>query len=227
VADPFPANCANSLPPATVLIDDGSVDDVTTGLSLAGCPQTSQSNGGNFSWHPNFDTNLQPIGLVDLHQLGTGYGGHMLFTHLEDLWKTPPTSNGAAPPSGLISETNNIDNQVEIAAHRAGIQALDERYAFANHEVCAPGSPYVNNALSGAPESFHPNIAGYTKLVTDLADALADPALLVPPPPYKSPQDPRPGTPNAAVARQLLTLFPRAADIQRHRVRTQPVQPEQ
>jgi lysophospholipase L1-like esterase len=84
VADPFPATCTNSLPADTVLIDDGSVDDVSTGLNLAGCPQASQSNGGNFSWHPNFDTNLQPIGLVDLHQLGTGYGGHMLFTHLED-----------------------------------------------------------------------------------------------------------------------------------------------
>jgi lysophospholipase L1-like esterase len=84
VADPFPATCTNSLPVGTVLIDDGSVEDVSPGLNLAGCPQASQSNGGTFSWLPNFDTNLQPIGLVDLHQLGTGYGGHMLFTHLED-----------------------------------------------------------------------------------------------------------------------------------------------
>jgi lysophospholipase L1-like esterase len=83
-SDPFPGTCTNTLPSGTVLIDDGSADGVTTGQNLAGCPQTSQSNGGSFSWHPNFDTNLQPIGLVDLHQLGTGYGGHMLFTHLED-----------------------------------------------------------------------------------------------------------------------------------------------
>jgi lysophospholipase L1-like esterase len=487
VADPFPATCTNSLPAGTVLVNDGSVDDVTAGLNLAGCPQASQSNGGTFSWLPNFDTNLQPIGLVDLHQLGTGYGGHMLFTHLEDPaykqwggtaewdltasydvydvavfvpglgaagtlsytiydsrghqvgqpisvdqanytnqwvnlgrfylgpgakvtttnivpggdgttdvafdavaftpvasyaalgdsyssgvgvgsanydqgtntstnqclrsadsyarqygtahgypgvltvhlacsgavttdltttnkygepaqisaipkharlvtvtiggndvgfadvlkqcltpdpnWKgcesfyTQNNTDPAKPPVNvdytisnlepklenvynliraqvptatiialtypsifaptsvascvgptvlglpaqdiewLISETNNLDNQVEIAAHRAGIQALDERYAFAGHEVCAPGSPDVNNALSGVPEAFHPNIAGYTKLAADLAAALADPALLVPP--YKSLLDPRPGTPNAVVARALLTLFPR------------------
>lgn len=84
VTDPFPATCSNSLPADTVLIDDASVGDVTTGLNLAGCPQESQSTGGSFAWDPDFDSNLQPTGVIDLHQLGSGYGGHMLFTHLED-----------------------------------------------------------------------------------------------------------------------------------------------
>ena len=486
VSDPFPATCSNSLPAGTVLIDDGSVSGTTTGQNLAGCPQSAQSNGGSFSWLPNFDTSLEPVGLVDLHQLGTGYGGHLLFTHLEDPsnkqwggtaeWNlsadydvydvsvfvpglaaagtlsytvydgrgnqvggpiavnqgnytnqwvdlgqfflgpgskvtttnvvpggdgatdvafdavafipvpsyaaigdsyssgvgvgsanydpaTDTSSNqclrsadsyarkyGAAhgypgvltvhlacagavignlttagqysepaqisaiprharlvtvtiggndagfegvlthcltpgnaceadyatgnnntdPAKGLvnedylinnleaqlenaynriraraptatiiavtypsifqptttqrsclfqtvlglsaqdiewlISETNYLDNQIEIAARRAGIQALDERYAFAGHEVCA-GTPWVNGALSGVPEAFHPTIDGYTQEATDLAAAVANPALLVRP--YKSLRDPRPGTPSAAVALNLLSSFPR------------------
>jgi lysophospholipase L1-like esterase len=474
--DPFPGTCSNALPADTVLIDDGSVGDTTTGLNLGGCPQESQSTGGSFTWDPNFDSNLQPTGVVDLHQLGTGYGGHLLFTHLEDAsdsafggtaewdlsadydvfdvsvfvpglgaegtlsyyiynsrgqqvggpvpvdqdnydnqwvylgryylgpgskvtttnvvpdgdgttdvafdamaftpvasyaalgdsyssgvgtgnydpdsnvpggdqclrspesyarqfgegngypdvltvhlacsgaviddlttdsnYGEPPqidaiprhaslvtvtiggndagfgpvlqhcltpgngceadyTQNNAAnedviingleprlesvfsairarvpaariialtypsifEPTAvgpsclfgtglglsaqdiewLISETDNLDNQIERAAQQAGISSLDERYAFADHEVCT-GDPWVNGALSGPPEAFHPTADGYTQEATDLAAAVASPALLVPP--HNTLRDPQFGTPNGPTARRLLALFP-------------------
>ena len=64
----------------------------------------------------------------------------------------------------------------------------------------------MNGALSGPPEAFHPTADGYTREATDLAAAVANPALLVPP--HNTLRDPQFGTPNGPVARRLLALFP-------------------
>ena len=108
----------------------------------------------------------------------------------------------------LISETNNLDNQIVTAGRNTGISVLDERYAFAGHEVCSTGGQWVNGALSGIPEAFHPTIDGYRQEATDLGNALANPnpTLFVPPLDAQG-RGPRPGTPNATVARGILNVL--------------------
>lgn len=70
VADPLPPVCQHQLPAGTVV-----VDDTPDGKNLVGC--NGFPSGGSFTWRPG------PLGQIDLHQLGAGFRGRLLFTHLE------------------------------------------------------------------------------------------------------------------------------------------------
>jgi len=79
VANPHPPVCSLDLPAETLVIDEQPTD-----INLAGCPTPSAwQNSGTFTWTPNTDSAGAAIGLIDLHQLGVGFGGRMEFTHLE------------------------------------------------------------------------------------------------------------------------------------------------
>jgi hypothetical protein len=78
VADPLPPVCESTLPLAAIVVDDEA-----SGLNLAGCRREGRRSGGSFRWLPNSDSLGAPLGLFDLHQLGAGFGGRMLFTHTE------------------------------------------------------------------------------------------------------------------------------------------------
>ena len=85
-ANPFPSVCDQSGLPyglAAPLI----VDDNTAETNLAGC-RTPAADAA-MTWTPDIDPNGGPFGDVDLHQLGTGYGGRTMFTHLEDPANAP------------------------------------------------------------------------------------------------------------------------------------------
>ena len=139
----------------------------------------------------------------------------------------PPTTSGSTCPittglglaaqdaEWLISETHHLDNVIARAVNpfiipgTATTLALhDERYAFAGHELCstAPGGAYANgltlNGTTPAPESFHPNPAGYQKEAGDLPDTLLGNW-----PHYSDLRDPPPGTPDLASARIMLGLL--------------------
>ena len=86
---PEPPPPSNPVPPVCTLDSSLSgsivVDDEATGagspdVNLAGCPATPGNwrNGGTFT--ATFGT----VGMVDYHQLGAGFGGHMFFTHPAD-----------------------------------------------------------------------------------------------------------------------------------------------
>lgn len=84
---PHPASC--SLDTAHVH-DEGSgapviVDESQSQppLNLAGCGSSNWSQGGAFSMHYGTDASGNPVGAIDTHQLGVGFGGHVLFTHTE------------------------------------------------------------------------------------------------------------------------------------------------
>ncbi|MFE9421729.1 RHS repeat-associated core domain-containing protein [Kitasatospora sp. NPDC006697] len=53
-------------------------------LNLVGCANPNWSQGGTFGY--SFGTNSAgaPLGAIDTHQLGVGFGGHILFTHTVD-----------------------------------------------------------------------------------------------------------------------------------------------
>ena len=64
------------------------VDDEPNRLNLQGCGGANWSNNGTFTYTYGTNSAGDPIGAIDTHQLGTGLGGRVLFTH---------TENGANP----------------------------------------------------------------------------------------------------------------------------------
>jgi lysophospholipase L1-like esterase len=84
----------------------------------------------------------------------------------------------------LINTTAHLDNVIVDAANQAGIQVLDERYAFAGHELCS-ATPWVNGLLDSLQNldrssSFHPNASGQAQLAADLSAFLTTPAAATP-----------------------------------------------
>ncbi|MEV6443061.1 RHS repeat-associated core domain-containing protein [Amycolatopsis sp. NPDC051716] len=60
------------------------VDDEPSRLNLQGCGAANWSDNGTFSYSYGKNTAGDPIGAIDTHQLGTGLGGRILFSHTED-----------------------------------------------------------------------------------------------------------------------------------------------
>ena len=86
-ADPYPPECQldASQVPSTASGAPIIVDDLQTpSQNRQGCGSFNWSNGGTFTMTPGTNSSGDPIGNIDLHQLGVGFGGHILFTHSED-----------------------------------------------------------------------------------------------------------------------------------------------
>ncbi|MER7707803.1 RHS repeat-associated core domain-containing protein [Kitasatospora sp. NPDC097605] len=67
---------------APIVVDDAQTQPP---LNLVGCGATSTwSQGGTFSYGYGTNAAGDKIGAIDTHQLGVGFGGHVLFTHTED-----------------------------------------------------------------------------------------------------------------------------------------------
>ncbi|QYN26418.1 transglycosylase SLT domain-containing protein [Amycolatopsis sp. DSM 110486] len=60
------------------------VDDQPSRLNLQGCGSANWSDNGTFTYTYGTNGAGDPIGAIDTHQLGTGLGGHILFSHTED-----------------------------------------------------------------------------------------------------------------------------------------------
>jgi hypothetical protein len=104
--NPFPSVCNPPAPPSG-LPGAAIVDDNTAETNLAGC--NTPSAAGAMTWTPNTDSNGGPFGDVDLHQLGTGYGGRTMFTHLQRPSNSKWGGTMTWAPSGLdFGEPYNI-----------------------------------------------------------------------------------------------------------------------
>jgi lysophospholipase L1-like esterase len=80
-SNPHPADCnlaSTDVPAGSVVVDDEEPD-----VNLAGCPSppTAWTNAGTFTATFAQDSSGQPVGAIDWHQLGVGFGGHIWFTH--------------------------------------------------------------------------------------------------------------------------------------------------
>ena len=86
----------------------------------------------------------------------------------------------AAAPVTVVTSQNQLnlirgvitrlDTVIKQAAAAEWVTVIDEENAFAGHEMCT-ADPWVNNIVGGVnaqDESFHPNVAGYTKEAADL-----------------------------------------------------------
>ena len=84
-----PANPTQNPPTCsqdTSKVPSGSivVDDEPNRLNLQGCGGANWSSNGTFAYTYGTNSAGDPIGAIDTHQLGTGLGGRVLFTHTEN-----------------------------------------------------------------------------------------------------------------------------------------------
>ncbi len=87
VADPHPPTCTlvSDVVPSGPAGPPIIVDEQTTpGLNLVGCAPSNWSSDGTFTYSYGTNSAGDPIGAIDTHQLGAGFGGRILFTHTED-----------------------------------------------------------------------------------------------------------------------------------------------
>ena len=68
------------VPSNAVIVDD----QPSSPTNLMGCGASNWSSNGTFTYTPGTNSNGDPIGNIDTHQLGSGFGGRILFTHTED-----------------------------------------------------------------------------------------------------------------------------------------------
>jgi RHS repeat-associated protein len=80
--DPDPPTCnqdTSVVPSGSIIVDD----ETSPPLNLQGCSGENWSSKGTFTYTYGTDSAGDPIGAIDTHQLGTGLGGHILFSHTE------------------------------------------------------------------------------------------------------------------------------------------------
>lgn len=79
---PNPPSCTvdrSKVPGNAIVVDDQNGQN----LNLQGCGSASLTTGGSFSYAYGTNAAGDPIGAIDTHQLGSGLGGHILFSHTE------------------------------------------------------------------------------------------------------------------------------------------------
>lgn len=142
-----PANPTQNPPTCsqdTSKVPSGSiiVDDEPNRLNLQGCGAANWSSNGTFTYTYGTNSAGDPIGAIDTHQLGTGLGGRVLFTH---------TENGANP--ALINTgvwTPNLPSlqyyKVKLHLPGLGAEATNVVYNINPGGGVAPWKIRVNQA---------------------------------------------------------------------------------
>lgn len=72
----YAAQCNSQLSPAAIIIDSEP-----TGANVRGCSGNNWRSQGSFSVAFGADSGRVPIGQIDWHQLGTGFGGHVFYSY--------------------------------------------------------------------------------------------------------------------------------------------------
>jgi RHS repeat-associated protein len=70
----------SKVPSNSIIVDD----QPSPPTNLMGCGSSNWTSNGTFSYAPGTNSSGDPIGDIDTHQLGSGFGGRILFTHTED-----------------------------------------------------------------------------------------------------------------------------------------------
>lgn len=106
----YAPQCSSTLAGTAII-----VDEQPSNLNVEGCGAAGWSSQGTFSVSHGTAASGAPLGVIDWHQLGTGFGGHVWFTknqpasdtaHVNTGTWTPPALNGVynikahIPPSG-------------------------------------------------------------------------------------------------------------------------------
>ncbi|MBS1699280.1 MAG: type IV secretion protein Rhs [Actinobacteria bacterium] len=137
--DKYPPTCnqdTSVLPSGALIVDDLS----TPSQNLQGCQGMNWSNSGSFSYSPGTNSSGDPIGNIDTHQLGSGFGGHIFFTHTE------PSSSSSLINTGTW--TPNLPSlqyyKVKIHIPASGATATDVVYTINPGGSASPWKIRVN-----------------------------------------------------------------------------------
>lgn len=98
--DNYPPNC-NRLPQPSSLGPTVIVDNQPDNLNVEGCTRSGWAQGGTFAFTYGRDGAGVPLGEIDWHQLGTGFGGHVWFTKNRPAADTAHVNTGTWSPTGL------------------------------------------------------------------------------------------------------------------------------
>ena len=74
-SNPHPPACSSTLPANAIVVDE----QPAPGYNLVGCGSTSST--GTFTYTVGSNAAGAPLGIIDFHQLGVGFGGHIWYTH--------------------------------------------------------------------------------------------------------------------------------------------------
>jgi hypothetical protein len=134
----YPTACAQLTASGAIVVDD--LDD--SSLNLLGCP--TRARGGKFTLRvgspPGAESTVY-YGMIDLHQIGAGYQGHMWFTHMYDpavVSKDGPTAMTMKELHGIVgtwtpdlASAGRYDILVHIPSH--GAQAAAQYVVFGDN----------------------------------------------------------------------------------------------
>ena len=138
-------------------------------LNLQGCGGANWSDNGTFTYTYGTNSAGDPIGAIDTHQLGTGLGGRVLFTHTEDgsnpalintgMW-TPNLPSLQyykvklhLPGSGRASDKRRLQRSTPAAGSRRG------RSGSTRRGTPSSGSPSARSPCRTAATSSSPTTA--------------------------------------------------------------------
>ncbi len=174
IADPHPPTCSSDLsagvhgPP--VIVDEESGPPV----DLAGCGASNWQNAGSFAYSFGIDAAGDPIGAVDSHQLGIGFGGHVLFTHSEDGSNPALINSGAWTPSLPGTQYYDVKVHVPVSGHP---QIPDATYTINSNGYGGPWVVTISQDVSNntwLDLGQFPLAPGATVTLTNRSEKIAD-----------------------------------------------------
>ena len=137
--DPYPPTCnqdTSKVPSGSIIVDDLS----NPAQNLQGCSGMNWSNGGTFTYTPGTNGSGDPVGNIDTHQLGSGFGGHILFTHTEPASATSLINTGTWTPTLPSLQYY----KVKIHIPQSGATATDVVYTINPGGSASPWKIRVN-----------------------------------------------------------------------------------
>ncbi|SIS10799.1 RHS repeat-associated core domain-containing protein [Microbacterium sp. RURRCA19A] len=137
--DPYPPTCnqdTSKVPSGSIIVDDLA----TPTQNRQGCSGMNWSNGGSFSYSPGTNSSGDPVGNIDTHQLGSGFGGHILFAHTEPASSTSLINTGTWTPNLPSLQYYKI----KIHIPQSGATATDVVYTINPGGSAAPWKMRVN-----------------------------------------------------------------------------------
>ena len=133
---PTTSNGAPIIVPAQVGLAAGA-----TPVDAAGCSGSANwSNGGSFTYSYGTNSNGDPVGAIDTHQLGVGFGGYIMFTHTENGSEPSIINTGTWTPT--LPKLQYYKIKIHIPA--TGARATDAVYQINPGGGASPWKIRVN-----------------------------------------------------------------------------------
>lgn len=132
--DTYAPQCTSRLPAAAKIVDDQSPN-----TNIEGCGTSNWTSVGSFSLVSGTGAGGAPIGAIDLHQLGTGFGGHVYFTHNRSASDTAHLVTATWTPPSLTPGFYNIAVHIPVSGATS---------SHATYRIYRGDGTYVDKTIS-------------------------------------------------------------------------------